>query len=59
MKLPKMSQVERAVFAAVFAREMDTGRPAPDNSNAEAALETALWEVQCFRQALRDRKKDS
>ena len=60
MKLPKMSPVEQAVLAAAFAREMKA-RPYPstDNSGAEAALETALWEVQCFRQALRDRKKDA
>jgi transcription termination factor NusB len=57
MKLPKMSPIERAVLAATFAREME-GRSTPDNRAAEEALEVALWEVQCFRQALRDRKKD-
>lgn len=56
MKLPKMSEVERAVLAATFAREMDK-RSAADNSSAEESLDVALWEVQCFRQAVRERKE--
>ena len=51
-----MTRVEELVLAAAFAREMQD-RATVDNSGAEESLETALWEVECFRQAVRDRKR--
>ena len=52
-----MSHAETAIFAAAFSRAMH-GRSTPDNRAAEEALESALWEVQCFKQAVRDREPD-
>ena len=57
MKMPRMTETERAVFAACFALELDK-RTSHDNSAAEEALDAALWSVQCFRKALRDREED-
>jgi hypothetical protein len=50
-----MNETERAVFAACYAMQLSTFRPAADNRNAEAALEYALEDLDCFRQAARDR----
>ena len=57
MRLPKMTETERAVLAACFAQEL-VGRNSVDNAAAEVALDAALWSVECFRQALRDRKAE-
>ncbi len=51
-----MTDTERSVFAACYAQELARQRPAVDNSNADSALDAALWSVECFRQALRERK---
>ena len=50
-----MPEVERAGLAAAFAREM-MHAASTNNEAAEEALEVALWEVQCFRQALTERR---
>lgn len=52
-----MSQVEAAVLAAAFAREIDKWT-STDNGAAEKALEVALWELACFKQAVRERRGD-
>lgn len=57
MKLPKMTPAEIAVLGAVFAREMREHAPTVDNAAAERSLDAALWEVMCFRQALRERPR--
>lgn len=60
MRLPKMTAAELAVFAACFAVDMErrsSRNPSVDNANAEEALESALWSLECFRQALRERKR--
>lgn len=49
MRMPRMSQTERAVFAACYAQALERRKPAPDNSNAEYALEDALWSVALAR----------
>ena len=54
MRLPKMSATESAVLAAAFAREIEKWT-STDNGAAERALETALWELRCFKQAVRER----
>ncbi len=55
MRLPKMNDTERAVFAACYAAAL-ARHEAVGNEAADAALEEALWDVECFRQALRERK---
>lgn len=57
MKLPRMTQAELAVFAACYASELARRAPSIDNAAAEESLEGALWSVECFRQALRSRKR--
>jgi hypothetical protein len=52
--MPRMTDTERAIFAACYAIEFDK-RPSVDNAAAEEALEEALWAVECFRQALKER----
>lgn len=56
MRLPKMNDTERAVFAACYAAALARQPEAVGNEAADAALEEALWDVECFRQALRERK---
>jgi hypothetical protein len=56
MKLPRMTETERAVFAACYARGLDRYEPGISNEQADAALEDALWQLQNFRQAIRERK---
>lgn len=56
MRLPRMTETERAVFAALYAQAHERLEPAADNSAAELSLEEALWGVECFRQAVRERK---
>lgn len=56
MKLPRMTPAELAVFAACYAQELERRAPTVDNAAAEEALDGALWSVECFRQALRERK---
>lgn len=53
-----MSPVEAVVLGAAFSREI-AKHSATDNSAAETALDAALWELACFRQAVRERKADS
>jgi hypothetical protein len=52
-----MTQAELAVFAACYASELARRAPSIDNAAAEESLEGALWSVECFRQALRSRKR--
>lgn len=52
-----MNVTERMIFASVFAA-VYAGRVSTGNEAAEDALEQALWSVECFRQALRDREED-
>ena len=55
MRLPK-NDTERAVFAACYAASLARQPASVGNEAADAALEDALWSVECFRQALRERK---
>lgn len=62
MRLPRMSRAEAAVFGAVFAHERERELSIIDESHteniaAENALDAALWALQCFRQAVRERKE--
>ncbi len=55
MRMPRLNETERAVFAACYGASLATQPSAPDNSAHESALDDALWAVRCFRQALRQR----
>jgi hypothetical protein len=55
VKLPRMTDTERAVFAACYGHALQR-RSATDNSAHEGALDAALWDLECFRQAVRERK---
>ncbi len=58
MRMPRLNETERAVFAALYAHSLAMEPRSIDNTAHEDALEQALWGVQCFRQALRDREED-
>lgn len=49
MKMPRMTDVERAVFAACYAQALSRQPSATDNSAHEGALDAALWDLRCFR----------
>jgi hypothetical protein len=53
-----MNVTERLIFAACYAASLARQPSAADNSAHEAALERALWDVQCYRSALRERQED-
>lgn len=58
MKLPKMTAAECAVFAACYAQALSRQPSARDNSAHEGALDAALWDLRCFRKALRGRQEE-
>lgn len=58
MKLPRMTSAELAIFAACYAQALSRQPSAADNSAHECALDVALWDLRCFRKALRDREED-
>ena len=55
MRLPKMTETERAIFAASYSWEISR-RSSVDCAAAEEALDAAIWSIECFRLALRSRK---
>jgi hypothetical protein len=59
MKMPRFNATDLAIFAACYAASLARHPGATDNSAHESALEDALWDVRCFRKALRDREDDS
>ena len=56
MTLPWMNQTERAIFASCYSLALSRQPQSKDNAAHEAALEAALWDLECFRQAVRKRR---